>query len=289
MGKIFDALEKSNIEHKSSLSAANNACTVNEVIGKQEILREKSVPEQAAALFEKKNYDKDLVVFLNPLSFEAEQFKALKTNILFPVSGKPPRTIMVTSAVPGEGKSFVAANLAASIAQNIDTHVLLIDCDLRKPCLHSRFGIPEAEGLSEYLGQGGEISTLLRRIDRNNFTLLPAGRIPDNPSELLSSKQMSNFLAEAGKRYTDRIIIIDTPPPNLAPETTVIARQVDGILLVVNYGHTNRELISQAIEMIGKDKILGVTFNRFNMRTSSYYGYGKYGNYKKYYGKPLKC
>ena len=289
MGKIFDALEKSNIEQKSSLSAINNACTVNEIRGKQKILHEKTLPEHAAVLFEKKNYDKNLVVILNPHSFEAEQFKALRTNILFPISGKPPRTVMVTSAVPGEGKSFVAANLAASIAQNIDTHVLLIDCDLRKPSIHSCFGISGAEGLSEYLGQGRKISTLLCEIGHNNFMILPAGRIPDNPSELLSSEQMSNFLAEEGKKYANRIIIIDTPPPNLAPETTVIARQVDGILLVVNYGSTDRELVLQTIEKIGKDKVLGVAFNRFNMRTSSYYGYGKYGNYKKYYGKPLKC
>ncbi|NJL58432.1 MAG: hypothetical protein HC887_01035 [Desulfobacteraceae bacterium] len=95
-----------------------------------------------------------LVTFHHPRSFESEQFKMLRAKLLFPVSGTPPRSIMITSAAPGEGKTFVCTNLAVSIAQNIDRFVFLMDCDLRRPNIHRYFGFEDAPGLSEYLSYG---------------------------------------------------------------------------------------------------------------------------------------
>ncbi len=281
MGKIFDAIKKSNKEsilsgprHKKSVAAKTEMPEKRE----QRIDIEKPVYEQA-------EINESLVTLLNPESFEAEQFKILRTNLLFPVSGNPPRTIMVTSAVPGEGKSFVSANLAISIAKGIDEHVLLMDCDIRRPCLHTRFGFNDVRGLSDYLADEASISSVLLKTRLKKLTMLPGGKPYNNPSELLTSEKMLALLKEVKIRYKDRYIIIDSPPPQLTAEASAIARQVDGIILVVKYGSTKREIVSDLINIIGKEKILGVIINWFDMRSSSYYAYGKYNKYYAKYHK----
>jgi len=221
--------------------------------------------------------DPNLVSYYNPQSFEAEQFKILRSNLLFPVSGKPPRSVMVTSPMPGEGKSFVAANLAISVAVNINRHVLLMDCDLRRPSIHTRFGFSDVPGLSDHLANGVSLSDLLIRTSIDKLTILPGGRPPDNPSELLSSERMSELLAEATERYQDRLIILDSPPPTLTAETSVLARWVDGVVIVIKHHKTTREGVADVIEKMGKDKILGAVINNFEVYSSRYYG--------KYYGE----
>jgi len=281
LGKIFDALKKSN---KESISAASSH--------EKFVTNKTKMPKKLEAqldiekpLYEHAKINEWLVTLLNPDSFEAEQFKILRTNLLFPVSGNPPRTIMVTSAVPDEGKSFVSANLAISIAQGIDEHVLLMDCDIRRPCLHTRFGFNDVRGLSDYLANGASIPSVLLKTKLEKLTILPGGKPYNNPSELLISEKMSDLLKEIKIRYKDRYIIIDSPPPQLTAESRAIARQVDGIILVVKYGSTNRGIVSDLINIIGKEKILGVIINWFDMRSSSYFGYGKYGQYYTNYQK----
>ena len=227
--------------------------------------------------------DKNLVSLLKPQSFEAEQFKILRTHLLYPATGKSPRSIMVTSAVPGEGKSFVAANLAVSIAQNINEHVLLIDCDLRKSSVHNQFGFSNVKGLSEYLTDSTSLSSIFLKVGIDKLTVLPAGVSPTNPAELLSSEKMAQLLKEVTNRYKDRYIIIDSPPPHLTAETRVIASQVDGIILVVKTSSTKREVVKDLVEKLGKEKILGIVANWFDLRSSMYYGYSKYGKYRKDY------
>ena len=234
---------------------------------------------------EKVKFGRNLITMTDPRSFEAEQFKILRTNILFPQSGQPPRVIMVTSAIPGEGKSFVAANLAASIAQNIDDHVLLMDCDLRLPTINQLFGISQPAGLSEYLSGDVDLSTLLIKTGINKLSILPGGNPPKNPAELLSSEQMAMLIKEVKNRYQDRYVILDSAPPRLTSETSAIAKHADGILLVVSYGITERDAVLELVEMLGKDQIIGVVFNRFDLMTSKYYGYGKYNKYSKYFSK----
>ncbi len=243
-------------------------------------------PEVTLDNFKPANIDSNLVALLRPDSFEAEQFRMLRSNLMFPLEGKPPRIILVTGAVPGEGKSFIAANLAITFALDIQTHVLLIDCDIRKPHVHKRFGYQNVIGLSEYLTGKMDISSMLLNTNVSKLKLLPGGKPPKNPSELLSSKRMSNLLKEVKEKYPDRYIILDSPPPKLTAETNVLSRQVDGILLVAKYGRTRREDLVELICKLGKDKILGVIINWYNLRASRYYGYGKYGGYKYYYGKP---
>lgn len=225
--------------------------------------------------------DKNIVSLLDPHSYAAEQFKLLRTNILYPVAGQPPRSILVTSAMPDEGKSFVAANLAVSIALNINRYVLLIDCDLRKPDIHRKLGFGEVPGLSEYLTGRMELSSLLLRTGVEKLTLLPGGTPPPNPSELMSSEKMAKLLEEVKHRYDDRLIVIDSPPPGMASETGVVARQVDGILLVSRHRQTPREDLEQLIERMGAEKILGAVVNFSEARSSRYYRYHQYsGNGK---------
>ena len=227
--------------------------------------------------------DPILVTYHNPTGVEAEIFKILRTNILFPKTGDPPRTIMVTSAIPGDGKSFIAANLAISITHGIEEHVLLIDCDLRRPTIHSQFGFDNGVlGLSEYLVKNKPLSHLLQKTVVDKLTILPSGPPPPNPSELLSSQKMKDLLQEVKSRYNDRYIVVDAPPPQLTAETSVLANYIDGIILVVRYGVTPKDLIKALIDKMGREKLLGVVMNGYRVPTTERYGYSKPYYYKKY-------
>ncbi len=226
--------------------------------------------------FDPQTIDRTLVTLLQPHSQEAEQFKILRTNILYPVSGAPPRTILVTSAAPGEGKSFVAANLAVSIAMNINRYVLLIDADLRKPDLHRRFGYGETPGLGEYLEKGDPLPRYLLKTSVEKLTLLPAGRPPANPSELISSERMAGLLEEVAKRYKDRLIVVDAPPVAAASESGVLAQQVEGVLVVIRHGKTRREEVRNLLSRIHEEKLLGCFMNGIERKSSRYYGYYSY-------------
>lgn len=225
-------------------------------------------------------FNSKLVVFTAPESYDAENFKILRAQIIFPKDGKRPRTIMITSAFPGEGKTFVAANLAASLAQGIDEYVLLIDCDLRRPTVHSMFGYSNREGLQEYLTGKRQLSDLFIKTKINKLSLLTAGRLSPNPSELLSSDMMKDFLEEVKGRYEDRFIIIDSPPSQFASEANVLAKRVDGIIFVIMSGKSPRKQIQRGIEFLGKEKILGIVFNGYS-QTDKYYR--KYDKEYKYY------
>lgn len=229
----------------------------------------------------------DLLVVKHPDFSATEYFRFLRSKIIHPAHGKPPRTIMVTSALRGDGKTFVAANLAACIALGMNEHVLLLDCDLRAPSLCKFFGIDEKrEGLSSYLTDRSDIAGLLCKTDVSKLTLLPGGKSINNPAELLSSEKMQHLISEVRNRYPDRFVILDTSPLELTSETSVLINQVDGALMVVQYGKTPRKLAKSAIEQIGKKKLLGIVFNGYEkpMRKYIRYGYG----YGYGYGKDEK-
>jgi len=274
MGKIFDALEKSKKENTRRPEITKPVKKIGQPDG--EAVRASGQKKMQG---KKKKMDRNLVTLFSPRSFASEQFKRLRTSLLFPKSGVSPRTIMVTSAAPSEGKSFVAANLALSIAQNINEHVLLIDCDMRNPCVHTMFGFSRVRGLSDYLANGTPLHSVLLKSPVEKLSILPVGDPPHNPAELLSSEKMSDLLKEVKTRYNDRYIIVDLPPPNFTAEANALARQVDGILLVIQYGGSRREIIKDMIASVGKEKILGVVLNRFDDRMSGNYRYRKYNKY----------
>jgi exopolysaccharide/PEP-CTERM locus tyrosine autokinase len=271
VGKLFDALEKARQNHEIQEHAIPD-----HAVPHQEVQSKRVPADDRQALPD--TVHPSIITLLKPHSLEAEQFRILKNNILFPEKGEPPRSIMITSPSPCEGKSFVSANLAVSIARSIDEYVLLMDCDFRSPTLHTLFSFPEGPGLSDHLARSMPLPEMLKKTFINKLTLLPAGSIPQNPSELLSSEQMRTLLYEVKSRYRDRYVIIDTPPPNLTSETNAIARVVDGIVIVVRYGKTTRKQVENLIDIYGRKKILGVIKNFSKKPVLSRYPYSHYGN-----------
>ncbi|HKJ65606.1 MAG TPA: polysaccharide biosynthesis tyrosine autokinase [Desulfopila sp.] len=212
-----------------------------------------------------------------------EIFKTLRSRIIYPGKGKrAPKTIMITSVAAKEGKSFVTANLGISIAQGMDQHCLLVNCDLRRPSLSSMFGVDGKQGLVDYLRDRVEIGNLLQKTSLNKLSILPSGKTPRNPAELLGSSRMSDLIPELAERYQDRFIIFDSPPVLLAAEALVLTQLVDSIILVVREGVAGRYQISKLLETIGKEKILGVVFNGHTtnvIERSLMKGYGNYPSY----------
>jgi len=213
----------------------------------------------------------------------AESIRALRTRILFPPSGRIPRSIMVTSASPGEGKSFICANLGISLAQGVDNYCLLVDCDLRKPMQHNLFGLNNKAGLSDYLQHKRPLSELLVPSGVEKLSVLQAGPRSINPAELLGSAHMTSLVDELGKRYEDRIVLLDSPPLHAASETAVLAQHVDGVVLVVRYGASRREYVKALADAIGRDKILGVVFNAYRATMLDYKVFGYYEYQQDYY------
>lgn len=284
MGKIHEALEKSGRAANLKTPRATAAPAAKPRPLKKELNVVAPRVETPPAAQKTHVIDSTLVTYHDPSSVEAEIFKILRTNILFPKVGKPPQSIMVTSAIPADGKSFVAANLAISIAQGIEEHVLLMDCDMRRSSIHKRFGFGHrVPGLSDYLSNKVPLESLLKKTDVDKLTILPGGPPPRNPSELLSSQAMQDLLKETTSRYKDRFIIVDSPPPQLTAETAALANYIDGIIIVVRHGKTPREMVKELIENMGKEKVLGVVMNGYRVPVTERYGYGKYNRYKYNY------
>ena len=189
MGKFVDALER---HDKGSL------VRIEEL--KQEIPKRIVVPHPEATALKKallkRGFSDKLVMLSEPDSADAESFKVLRGQILFPRDRQVPKSILVTSALPGEGKTYVAANLALTLALSIDEYVLTIDTDLRRPSLHQLFGYPTTRGLHDYLIGGVRLDDLILESGIDKLSLVPAGKIARNATELLSSNMMAMFLRE---------------------------------------------------------------------------------------------
>jgi len=229
-------------------------------------------------------WDSKLVASTEASSWIAESFRRLRAKIVHPESGPPIRTILVTSSVPQEGKSFVCANLGITLSQSVERHALLVDCDLRRSSLAELFGLPNDRGVVNHLQDGTDLARLIRKTGMRKLSLIPAGPRPLNPAELLDSKKMIAMIDELSSRYSDRYILLDTPPMQAASETAVLAKHVDGVVVVVRWGLPARNLVKELTEAIGRDKIIGVVFNAYeeNVLEEKIRSYG-YGHYEKYY------
>jgi exopolysaccharide/PEP-CTERM locus tyrosine autokinase len=243
----------------------------------------KSISEEQEIAFAKEfctlnECSPNVVVLSAPDSADAENFKILRAQILFGKRRHRPRTIMVTSTYPGEGKTFVTVNLAVSLALGIDEHVLLMDCDLRRPQVHETLGYRNGEGLHECLTGKKPLEEVITRTEIDKLYLLTAGKLPENPTELLSSTTMRSFLQEMKQRYKDRLVVIDSAPSHITAEAKVLAEYVDGIIFVIMAGKAQRKDIHRAIQNFGREKILGIVLNGYS-QANKYYK----KHYKKYY------
>ena len=224
---------------------------------------------------------RDLIALQEPKSVYAEAYRTVRTSILFSSPDKPPRVFAVTSAGQQEGKSLTAVNLAVTLALN-DKRVLLIDADMRKPRLHSIFGVQNKFGLSNLIGGSPDIALALKNTPAPTLMVLPSGPVPPNPSELLGSTRMGKLLEVLRAKFD--VVILDCTPLIAVTDATVLATKVDGVILVIKSGATRRKILQRAVKQLQdvQATIIGAVLNQVNVRNSSYY-YASY--YAHYYGE----
>lgn len=218
---------------------------------------------------------KELVTHLDPKSPVSETFRTLRTNIQFMNSNRRLRSLLVTSTMPGEGKSWVASNLAVTFAQ-AGKRVALIDADMRKGRLYSIFGVEPRPGLSNYLSgyyenqESVNIDKYLKQTDVNNLYIIPAGNIPPNPSELLVRRQMRNLLEQL-KNQVD-LVIIDGTPSKLVTDSVILSRIVDSTIIVSAHNQTRKDDLERVIKDIKNvgGNVAGVVYNKIPVSAKKY-------------------
>ncbi|HEV2765085.1 MAG TPA: polysaccharide biosynthesis tyrosine autokinase, partial [Pyrinomonadaceae bacterium] len=195
----------------------------------------------------------------------AEAYRHLRTSLLLSSAGQPPKTILITSSQPSEGKTTTAVNTAVMLAQT-GADVLILDCDLRRPRIHANFGVSNARGLTNYLSGERDLSTLVQNYERlANLKILPSGPIPPNPAELLGSNEMRRLLGALAERYTH--IVIDSPPAISFTDASILSTLVDGVMLVVHGGRSSRAVVRRAKQQlvdVGAN-IFGVVLNNVKL------------------------
>ena len=216
-----------------------------------------------------------------------DQYRKIKRPLLSNAFGKSSslvengNLILVTSSVPGEGKTYSSVNLALSIAQEKDNTVLLIDCDVAKQGVSRLLGIEKKEGLVDVLENDHlTIADVMLQTDLPNLRVLSAGKHDEYMAELLASQRMSDLVNEIAARYDDRVIIIDGPPLLATPQTPILAGLVGQIVFVVEAGKTSQSLVEDALELLPEDKAIGLVINKNEGLSGPHgYNYDYYGHY----------
>jgi capsular exopolysaccharide synthesis family protein len=231
-----------------------------------------------------RQFDSHLVSFTAPGSFAAEQYQGLRLSVERIARTRDMRTLAVSSPAAGDGKTVTAINLAGALARGSDERVLLVDADLRRPSVAPLLGLdPGAPGLGDVLVQGRlDIGTVIRPLDAINLDVLPAGA-PHcaDVSDTLRSPRLEALLQEVRRRYG--CIVVDTPPLLPVFDSALVAKLVDGVLLVVAANQTPRKLLGESLNMLDPDKVLGIVFNRDERPLFGYYNsYSRY--YRGYFG-----
>jgi len=216
-----------------------------------------------------------LITHFAPKSPISEAYRSLRTSIQYTRADTPLKTIVVTSPGPQEGKSTTVANLAITIAQ-MGTKTLLVDTDLRRPVLHSIFNLSRSKGISNFLVGKTGLEEIIFETDIDNLYVMPCGTLPPNPSELLGSKAMKRCITELKEQFD--IILFDSPPIMAVTDAAVLSSDVDGVILVVKAGQTDRNAMLRSYEILRNipNQILGALLNVVNVE-------GVYGSYYYYY------
>lgn len=212
-----------------------------------------------------------------PTSQSAEAYRALRTNIQYSSIDKKIKTIVVTSSVPGEGKSTVSGNLAFTLSHS-GGRVLIIDCDLRKPSMHTKFEISNEVGLTDILVDKCDLKDAIRQVSSSLY-IITSGNIPPNPAEIVGSKSMEELIKELSDNFD--YIVIDTPPVLAVTDSLLLAAKADATVLVVRGRKAKEKQVKQSYEELTKVRanVIGSVLNDSDSASSGYY---------KYYGKEKK-
>ena len=231
----------------------------------------------------------ELITQSRPQSQMAESYRALRTSLLLTSLGAPPKTILITSALPREGKTTTSINTAIVLAQK-GVRVLLVDADLRRPSIHKALGLGPRTGLSNVLTGGATLQqATVRSSLLPNLYVLPAGTPPPNPAELMASAQMASLLAELREQYDH--IVVDTPPTLSVTDAVVLSTRADAVVLVIRSSQTTKPALRRSREILAQvnARVAGVLLNAVNLNSADYYYYyeyqGKYG--QRYYDESL--
>lgn len=216
----------------------------------------------------------ELIVKENPKSNVAETLRIVRTNLLFSAVDENMKTILITSSLPGEGKSFISANLALTFALN-NKKILLVDCDMRKGRLHKIFNVENGKGFSDLLidEMGADIKKYIKKTEFDNLSFISMGTVPPNPSELLSSARCKVVISMLKNKFD--YIIFDGTPVNGLTDSIIMSSLVDKVVIVSSVGDTNIDALKnckQALDNV-EANIAGVIANKIQVSENSYYNY----------------
>lgn len=235
-----------------------------------------SIPDIVADGETMKEIDKDLFVNVKPKDPISEVYRSIRTKIAFSSTEEHPlRCLLVTSPGPQEGKTTTLCNLGIAIAQN-QKKVLLVDSDMRKPRLHDVFGKPNDNGLSNFLAGQSKIGEVIQKTAIENISLVSGGILPPNPSELLTSHKLVEFIKKAKDEFD--VILFDSPPIAILTDAAIVSRIVDGTIIVVETGKTSKRVLVRLYQLLSeaKARIVGMVLNRISITSGNQYYYYSY-------------
>jgi protein-tyrosine kinase len=267
MSRIFEALQRSESERSGAAGSALPSMVTEllEAAERETPAVVEAGPAPAAELGQPRSIpavfapEARLVSLTDKESLAAEKFRFLGVRLRQLQQSRPLKKLLITSTLPAEGKSLVAANLAATLARRQQQKVLLLEGDLRRPVLASQFGHPRLPGITEWLYQATGPIHSIYFLDGPGFWLLPAGRPPDNPLELMQTGKLNGLLEQLTSSFD--WIIIDSPPLLPLADTSVWARFADGVLLVVREGKTEKRQLQRGLAALDQNRLLGVVVN----------------------------
>jgi capsular exopolysaccharide synthesis family protein len=271
MGKVYDALRRAEAQRQRGATSSAVAPSLDTALGRVpdaagaergrlralarwlRLAREPGVPDDATAI------NKRRISLLQPDCFVAEQFRTLRVRLDSLASERPVRTLAVASAMPGEGKTTAAVNLALVTAMSVGRRILLVDCDLRRPKVHQALGLRPEFGLAEVLTDQCPLDRALLKVEGTSLEVLPVRATPKNPSELLASERMRALVEELARSYDQ--VIFDTPPTLALPDAKTVSELTDGLVLVVRADVTPEEDVQAALDVLDRRRVLGVVLN----------------------------
>lgn len=251
MGKMFEALKKAEKERTTLLKKAGR--------------------DPEAYTGTDGEIDPHLVPYFDRMSPISEQYRQLRATLKGPAGTDAPKVIAVTSAVEGEGKSVTALNLAITYADDKECRVVVVDADMRKPSVHRLFGVDNQRGLSDFLAGNVMLELILQRSRLKNLSILPAGRLPGDPADLLAGKKLDDLITRMSRDFD--VVIVDTPAIVSQTDAAVVAQKADGAIFVVKVGGTPREVVAQGLDRLAKArvKILGTVATQVGGVGQDYY------------------